>query len=61
MKGEVQHVCNPDRSSPILLPGRVYHRDHNRGCEPAQLIDFYNKWARLTVTIELARAPRGLI
>src|SRR5262249_24907122 len=38
MKGEAQHVCNPDRPSAIFLPGRVYHWGHNRGCEPAQLI-----------------------
>ena len=43
MKGEAQHVCNPDRPSAIFLPGRVYHWDHNRGCEPAQLIDFAHK------------------
>ena len=37
MKGDAQHVCNPDRPSAIFLPGRVCHRDHNRGCEPDQL------------------------
>ena len=58
MKGEAQHVCNPDRPSVIFLPSRVYHRGHNRGCEPAQLMDLHNKligWRPCTAPVDTER------
>src|SRR5262245_5272855 len=41
------HVCNPNRRSAVLLPGRVLHRDRDRGCQ--------STWLKLTVLARIGR------